>query len=62
MGTRAVFVLLTFLVLIACAPQGEALRAEANEQRCKEIATTGDLFRECLIVGPEQTTARAHPG
>ncbi len=58
MGIRAVFSLLAPILLGACASHVAALRADqATAQRCEEIATTGDMFRECLIIGPEQTAS-----
>ena len=58
MDIRAVFSLLAPILLGACASHVEAIRADpATAQRCEEISTTGDMFRECLTIGPEQTAA-----
>ena len=59
MGIRAAFALLAPVLLGACAAPVEAIRADqATALRCEEIATTGDMFRECLTIGPEQTAIR----
>lgn len=58
MGIRAVFSLLAPILLGACASHVEAIGADqATAQQCEEIATTGDMFRECLAIGPEQTAS-----
>jgi len=58
MGIRAALSLLAPVLLGACASHVEAIGADqATAQRCEEIATTGDMFRECLIIGPEQTAS-----
>jgi hypothetical protein len=51
-------------MLGGCAYEPRVLPTDmaANERACTEIATTGDMYRECLLIGPAQTLAEMGGG
>jgi hypothetical protein len=55
MAMRIALVCLSFAALAGCAA-GEQQHAasDAADPSCAEIATTGDMYRYCLEVGPQQ--------
>jgi hypothetical protein len=64
MGKSILPALVMAVLLGGCASQSRALRTDekANEAKCAEIATTGDMYRDCLEIGPERTLAAMHDG
>ena len=64
MGKSILPALAAAAMLGGCAPQSQALRTDekANQLECAEIATPGDMYRDCLEIGPERTLAAMRDG